>query len=93
MWPSWSHRLANLTKLTSINRKFKWMKSEEYYFEEIKRIVARNTLSTYPDFNKIFKIHNNASEFQLGLFITQKGKPIDLYSRNHTSSQQWCTVT
>ena len=27
MWPRWSHTLAYLTKLTSINRNFKWKKS------------------------------------------------------------------
>ena len=57
--------LSTLTKLTYINRKSKWMKAEKYACDEIKRIVARNTLSTYPDFNETFKIHTNASAFQL----------------------------
>ena len=70
MWPRRSHKLAPLTKLTSINRKFKWTKVEQYAFDEIKLIVARDTLLTHPDFNETFKIHTNASAFQLGAVIS-----------------------
>ena len=38
--------------------------------------MARGNLSTYPDFNETFKIHAYASEFQLGMVISQKVKPI-----------------
>ena len=73
-----SHMLAPLTKLTSINRRFKRTKVKQDDFDKIKRIVARNNLSTYPDFNEHFKIYTNASTFQLGSVISQKGKPITL---------------
>ena len=53
------------------------MQVETYSFNKIKRIMARDTLLTYPDFNEAFKIHTDASTFQLGLLISQKGKPID----------------
>ena len=42
--------------------------------------MDRDTLLNYPDFNETFKIHTNASAFQLGAFISQKDKPIDFYS-------------
>ena len=61
--------------------------------DEKKRIVASDNLSTYPDFNKTFKINTDASKFQLGAVITQKGKPIAFYSRKLTDSQQWYKVT
>ena len=48
IWPSRSHMLAPLTELTSIKSKFKWMEVEQYCFEKIKRIVARDNLLTYP---------------------------------------------
>ena len=81
MWPRRSHMLAPLTKITSNKRKYKWTKIEQDAFDEIKPIMSRNTLLTYPDFNETFKIHTNASEFRLGAVISQKGKPIDFYSR------------
>ena len=68
-------------------------KSEKYTFVEIKRIVACDTLLTYPDFNETFKIHTDVSAFQLGAVIRHKGKPIASYSRKLTYSQKRYTVT
>ena len=93
MWPRRSHALSPLTRLTYIKRKFKWTKVEKNDLNKIKPIVARNNLSTYPDFNETFKIHTIDSAFQLGVVISQKGKTIALYSRKLTDAQQRYTVT
>ena len=85
--------LAPLTRLTSIKRKIKWMQVEQDSFKEIKQILPRETLLTYPYFNETFKIHTNASAFQLGVVISHEGKSIDLYSRKRTDCQQRHTVT
>ena len=69
------------------------MKVEQDAFKKIKRIVARGTLLTYPDFNETFKIHADASAFQLGAVIIQKGKPIAFYSRKLTDPHKIYTVT
>ena len=87
MWPRQPHKLATLTRSTSIKRKFKLTEVEQDIFNKIKRIVDRNTLLTYPDFNETFKICTNDSAFQLGVVISQKGKPIDFYSRKLTDAQ------
>ena len=63
MWPRRSRTLVPLTKLLSIKRTSEWTKFEQDTFDKIKLIVACDTLSTYPDFNKTFKIHTNASVF------------------------------
>ena len=44
--------LATLTKITSSKWKFKGTKIEQYAFEEIKRIVAWDTLLAYLDVNE-----------------------------------------
>ena len=93
MWPRRSHTLAPLTISMSINRKFKWAQVEQDAFDKIKRIMARNNLLTYPGFNETFKIHTNASAFQLGAVVSQKGKPIAFYSRELTDDKQWYKVT
>ena len=93
MWTRRSHTLAPLTKSTSINRKFKWTKSQKYAFEKIKRIVARDTLLTYPGFNETFKIHTDASTFRLGLVKGKKDKHIAFYIIKLADSQQRYTVT
>ena len=81
MWPIRSHMLAPLTILTSIKRKFKWTQVEQDAFENINHIVARDTLLTYLDFNKTFKIHTDTRAFQLGAVINHRYKPITFYSK------------
>ena len=54
--------------------------------------MACDTLLIYPGFNEAFKINTDASAFQLGAVIRQKGKPISFYSRKLADSQQWYTV-
>ena len=93
MWPRQSHTLSLLTKLRSNIRNCKWTEVEQYVFDEIKRILARNILLTYPDFNETFMTYTNASAFQLGAVISQKGKTIAFYSIKITDSQQRYTVT
>ena len=93
MWPSQSHTLAPLTKLTYMKRNFKWTQVEQDDFDEIKRIGARDTLLTYPDFNETFKIHTDGSASQLGAVIIQKIKPIALYSRKLSDAPKMYTVT
>ena len=68
-------------------------KIEQDVFDEIKWMVAHDNLSDYPDFNKIFKIRTNASYFQLGLVIIQKGAHITFYGRKYTGAQKRYTVT
>ena len=65
MWPRQSHMLVPLTILTSSKRVFRWTQAKQDAFDRIKQIVARDTLLTYPYFNEIFKIHTDASAFQL----------------------------
>ena len=80
--------LATLTGFTSINRKFKWTEVGQDAFENIRQIVACDTLSTYPGLNETFKIHTNYITFQIGSVIKQKGKLIVSYSIKLTDAQQ-----
>ena len=56
-------------------------------FDDIKCTVAHDTLLAYPYFNKLFIIHTEASDYQLGAVISQYGKPIDLYSKKLTKTK------
>ena len=56
-------------------------------------MIGRELLLGYPDFNALFEIHTDASKFQLGAVISQKGKPIAFYSRKMNSAQQNYTTT
>ena len=69
VWARILHKLAPLTTIMSSKVKFEWAKIEQDSFDEINRIVAHNTLLYYMDFNKGFKIHTDAINLQLGVFI------------------------
>ena len=91
MWPRGSHTLVTLTVMASNKRKFKQKKVKQDNFEEIKWNL--NTLLTYPNSNEAFKIHTDASAFQLGSVISHKDKPITFYGRKLTDYQKWYEVT
>ena len=93
MWPKRSHLLAPLSALTSSKVKWNWTNECQQAFEQMKELIARETLLTYPDFNKPFEIHTDASQVQLGACISQEGKPVAFYSRKLNPAQTRYTTT
>ena len=93
MWARCPHTLAPLTKITSNKVKFTLTKIKQDAFDEIMRVVARDTLIIYPDYNENFNIHTNAINFQLGEVIRKKVKSIAFYSRQMFDSQKRYVLT
>ena len=93
MWQKRSELLAPLTALTFKNVKYYWNDKHQKCFEAIKRVIGREVLLGYPDFNAPFEIHTDASKLEIGAVISQKYKPIAFYSRKMNSAQQNYTTT
>ena len=93
MWQNHFDLFSPLTALTSKNVKCNWKDKHQKCFDVIKRVTGRALLLTYPDFNAPFEIHTGASKIKIGAVISQKGKPIILYSRKMNSAQQNYTTT
>ena len=93
MWHKRSDLLAPLTRLTKKEVKFAWTEVEQKAFDDIKRIISRETLLAYPNFNKPFVIHTDASKTQLGAVVSQEGKPIAFYSKKLNAAQKRYTTT
>jgi RNase H-like domain found in reverse transcriptase len=81
MWIRRSHILAPLAALTSKTAKWQWSEEEQKAFDTVKWVISKETLLAYPDFDKPFVIHTDASHTQLGAVISQNNKPIAFYSR------------
>ena len=79
--------------MTSKGVKFKWTDVEQNAFDEIKRVMSTETLLAYPQFDKPFIVHTDASDTQLGAVIFQKKKPIEFYSRKLNDAQKRYTTT
>ena len=95
MWKLRSHILTPLTELTKVPRGsklFKWDEAQDKAFQEIKKLISKNTMLIFPDFNKVFEIHTDASDYQLGSVIRQDQKPIAFYSKKLTATQHNYTV-
>ena len=73
--------------------KFEWTAEAKIAFDEMKRIIAQETLLAYPKFDEIFDIHMDASLLQLGACILQNGKPITFYRRKLNPVQTRYTTT
>ena len=93
MWIRRSETLAPLTALTSKEAKWKWTDVHQTAFDNMKKLVAREVLLSYPNFNDVFEIHTDASATQLGAVISQKGSPIAFYSRKLNPAQTRYTTT
>ena len=85
--------LTPLTALTSKTAKWQWTDIEQKAFDTMKHIMSREILLAYPDFNKPFIIHTDASKSQLGTVISQNSRPIAFYSRKLNPAQTQYTVT
>jgi len=92
MWQCRSHYSAPLTGLVSKNVKFVLGAEQQQVFDRIKKVISRETLLAFPDFNKEFHIYTDASDHQLGAVIMQDSKPLAFYSRKLNSAQKRYTT-
>ena len=88
MWIRCSDVLAPLTKLLQGDKNTKWIWPPEaaQSFALIKKIITQEVLLMHPNFSQPFEIHTDASKYQLGAVISQKGRPIAFYSQKLTSA-------
>ena len=71
MWPRRSHILAPLTELLG-TKTYQWSDACQTAFQQLKAVIARETLLAYPDHSKTFYVETDASDYQLGGWIFQK---------------------
>ena len=57
MWKHRSDILTALSSITSTQAKWYWSKEYKNAFDKIKKTISRETLLSYPNFNKPFEIH------------------------------------
>jgi hypothetical protein len=79
--------------MTSAKVKWKWTPECQEAFDQMKAIMAKETVVTFPDFTKEFEIHTDASKLQLGACISQGGKPVAFYPHKLQPAQTRYTTT
>ena len=86
-----SDPLAPLSELTGKTSKCEWTEKHTEAFEAVEQALSEEAQSWCPDFTKLFEMHTDASEYQLGAVIAQDDKPIAFFSRKLNKSQ--CNYT
>ena len=85
------YTLAPLTALTG--KEFKWTSECDTAFAQMKALVATDALLAYPDHNLPFQIETDASDYQLGGVIKQRGRPVAYYTRKlNTAQRNYTTI-
>ena len=93
MWLRRSDVLTPLTCLTSKKATFKWTEECQQAFDTMKKIISKGTILAFPDFNKTFHIHTDASNYQMGAVISQDDKPIAFWSKKLNPAQTRYSTT
>ena len=94
MWPHQPPVLAPLTAKTGTTKKgkkqatFLWTSTIQSAFEQMKALMAMDTLCAYPNHNKPFHIYTDASNYQLGVCIMQGSLPVAYYSKKLNNTQR-----
>ena len=88
MWKKRSHIMQPLTELTSSKTKFEWKDCHQKAFEEIKQIVEKKVLLSFPDYTKPFDLHTDSSDYQLGAALKQGRKILAFSSKKLTPAQR-----
>ena len=51
-------------------------------------MVAKDTMLVHPKFDKLFILHMDASNYQIGAVVSQKDKPIAYFLKKLTQYKQ-----
>jgi RNase H-like domain found in reverse transcriptase len=59
--------LLSGTPLSNWQNVLAQLPDKDKWNNKIKKLISKSTMLTYPDFNKVFEVHTDASDYQLGL--------------------------
>ena len=91
--PNASDLLAPISELTKDKyQKDEWNEKADAAFKNIKNILTSAPVLIYPDFNKTFNIHTDASNYAAGSVLTQetegKEHPVAYFSKKFNNSER-----
>jgi len=71
---------------------FKWTSECQHSFDELKKLISKEVLLSFPDYTQKFVLMPDASDRQLGAVLMQNGKPLAFFSKKLNKYQQKYTV-
>ena len=79
--------VAPITECMKV-RVFKWTQEAKESFESIKRKMTIASVLTLPNFSKVFELDYDASNVGIGAVLSQKGRPISLFSEKLNNAKR-----
>jgi hypothetical protein len=80
---------GRVSKTQSKNIPVTLNKDAEEAFQKIKNcLVSDQVILTYPDFEKPFELHTDASDYAIGAVLSQEKRPITFLSRTLTKTEE-----
>ncbi|GKB61664.1 putative nucleotidyltransferase, ribonuclease H [Tanacetum coccineum] len=73
--PNFSSIMAPLTDCMK-GKSFVWIKEAELAFQVVKEKLTTTPILIFPDFNKVFELHTDASKVAIGGVLSQGGRPV-----------------
>jgi len=67
---------------------FKWTPECQHSFNELKKLISKEVLLSFPDYTQKFVLMPDASDCQLGAVLMQNGKPLAFFSKKLNKYQQ-----
>jgi len=71
-----SSNVAPLHALTGLNKVFQWGGKHQKAFDTLKEKISTAPVLALPDLERPFEIQTDASDYAMGVVLTQHGKPI-----------------
>ena len=90
MWPSRAHVLKPLPGNSSLKKrdKLNWTEEMQTAFVEMKKLMAADMFSAYPNHDLRFDIYTDTSDYQLGACIMQNGRQVVYFTKKLSDSQK-----
>ncbi len=84
-----------LNALTKKHARFEWTDECQRSFDELKNALVNDRVMIYPDVNKRYQLHTDASDYTIAAVQTQEvDRPVQYASKALTTSQRkWPAIT
>jgi hypothetical protein len=70
------------------NAPFKWTDECERSFKEMKKVVSKEVMLSFPEYTKRFQLYTDASNYQLGAVLKQDDKTLAFFSKKLNAAQR-----
>ena len=68
--------------MTSVKKFFQWGGKQQKAFDTLKEKISSTPVLALPNLRQLFEIQTDASNYAMGAFFLQHGKPICFHSEN-----------